>query len=127
MTLTRPTHPPEDSKAYSKKKIEELVDEIQSVCPEFDPERCRQAMEKGVGQLEKHISSIRLGKAHPDMLENLNVTIAGSPVPLSTVASVGLMDSSTLSVTVNEPEVGGGIKAESLGLGCRVRLKGWSV
>ncbi|WP_031432737.1 ribosome recycling factor [Methylomarinum vadi] len=56
-------------------------------------------MAKSIEALQKAFSKIRTGRAHPSLLDQINVSYYGSDTPLSQVANVSVEDSRTLKVT----------------------------
>ena len=62
-------------------------------------------MQKSVEALEKELSKIRTGRAHPSLLEHVTVDYYGSAVPISQVANVHAEDARTLAVTPWEKQM----------------------
>ncbi len=58
-----------------------------------------QRMNKSVDSLRQELKKMRTGRAHPSLLEHLNVEYYGSDVPLNQVANINIEDARTLSVT----------------------------
>lgn len=56
-------------------------------------------MQKSVESLKTELTKVRTGRAHPSLLEHIAVEYYGSEVPLSQVASIGVEDARTLTVT----------------------------
>jgi ribosome recycling factor len=56
-------------------------------------------MLKSVEALQKAFTKIRTGRAHPSLLDQINITYYGTESPLSQVANVSVEDSRTLKVT----------------------------
>jgi len=56
------------------------------------------------------LAKIRTGRAHPGILDHVQVEYYGSPVPISQVANVNLMDARTLSVQVWEKNMAGAVE-----------------
>ena len=56
-------------------------------------------MIKGIESLQKAFTKIRTGRAHPSLLDQINVSYYGTDSPLSQVANVSVEDSRTLKVT----------------------------
>ncbi len=56
-------------------------------------------MDKSLDSLKAELSKIRTGRAHPSLLEHVNVEYYGSDVPISQAANVTVEDSRTLAVT----------------------------
>jgi len=77
-------------------------------------------MEKGVTALQSAFNKIRTGRAHPSILDSLQVSYYGSNVPISQVANVSVEDGRTLSIVPWEkpmvPEIERAIMKSDLGL-----------
>ncbi len=56
-------------------------------------------MDKSLDALKSELAKIRTGRAHPSLLEHVNVEYYGSDVPISQAANVNVEDSRTLAVT----------------------------
>ncbi|MBJ7265020.1 MAG: ribosome recycling factor [Burkholderiaceae bacterium] len=67
-------------------------------------------MSKSLDQLRSNLSKIRTGRAHAGILEHVNVEYYGSPVPLSQVANLNLVDARTISVQPYEKHMAGPIE-----------------
>lgn len=65
-----------------------------------------QRMGKSIETLKANLAKIRTGRAHTGILDHIQVEYYGSPVPLSQVANVTLMDARTLNVQVWEKNLG---------------------
>ncbi len=63
-------------------------------------------MAKSIETLRSNLAKIRTGRASTGILDHIQVEYYGSPVPLSQVANVTLMDARTLSVQVWEKNLG---------------------
>lgn len=59
----------------------------------------RVRMSKSLDALRHELAKIRTGRAHPSLLEHVQVDYYGSEVPISQAASVAVEDARTLSVT----------------------------
>lgn len=55
-------------------------------------------MKKAISHLEVELTKIRAGKANPQMLDGLVVDYYGSPVPISQVGNISVMDARTLTI-----------------------------
>ncbi|MEL6710352.1 MAG: ribosome recycling factor [Pseudomonadota bacterium] len=55
-------------------------------------------MAKSVSALKDNLTKIRTGRAHPAMLDHLEVTYYGSAVPLKQIANISVEDARTLLV-----------------------------
>ena len=69
-----------------------MLDEI-----ELDAE---QRMEKSITALKSQFSKIRTGRAHPSLLDSINVSYYGADTPLRQIANVIAEDNRTLALTV---------------------------
>ena len=69
-----------------------MLDEI-----ELDAE---QRMEKSISALKSQFSKIRTGRAHPSLLDSINVSYYGADTPLRQLANVVAEDNRTLALTV---------------------------
>lgn len=56
------------------------------------------SMKKAIGHLEAELVKIRAGKANPQMLDGITVDYYGSPMPISQVGNITVMDARTLSI-----------------------------
>ena len=57
-----------------------------------------QKMGRSVEAFKTELQKIRTGRAHPGILDQVHVDYYGSPVPISQVANVSLLDARTISV-----------------------------
>jgi len=55
-------------------------------------------MARSIEAFKSELQKIRTGRAHPGMLDQIHVDYYGSPVPLSQVANLSLLDARTISV-----------------------------
>jgi len=56
------------------------------------------SMKKAIGHMESEMGKIRAGKANPSMLDGLMVDYYGSPVPISQVGNIMVLDVRTISI-----------------------------
>ncbi|AKJ43045.1 ribosome recycling factor [Pragia fontium] len=63
-------------------------------------------MEKCVEIFKTHISKIRTGRAHPSILDGVQVEYYGSATPLRQLANVVVEDSRTLAISVFDRSLG---------------------
>ena len=56
------------------------------------------SMKKAISHLEAELVKIRAGKANPTMLDGITVDYYGSPMPISQVGNITVMDARTLSI-----------------------------
>ncbi len=83
-------------------------------------EDAKSRMGKSVDALRGELTKLRTGRAHTSLLDHINVSYYGSDVPLSQVASIGVGDARTLTVTAWErkliPDIEKAIMNSDLGL-----------
>ena len=60
----------------------------------------QERMGKCVDATKNQMAKVRTGRAHPSLLDSIQVSYYGTMTPLNQVANVGIEDSRTLSVTV---------------------------
>jgi ribosome recycling factor len=79
-----------------------------------------QRMRKSMEALKVAFSKVRTGRAHPSLLDGVNVNYYGTPTPLKQVANIGVEEGRTLTVQPWErplvPEIEKAIMAANLGL-----------
>ena len=77
-------------------------------------------MGKSIEALKSELQKIRTGRAHPGILDQVHVDYYGSPVPISQVANVSLLDARTISVQPWEkgmgPKIEKALRESDLGL-----------
>lgn len=77
-------------------------------------------MEKCVEVFKQHITKIRTGRAHPSLLDGIQVEYYGSATPLRQLANIVAEDARTLAITVFDrslsPAVEKAIMSADLGL-----------
>lgn len=69
-----------------------------------------QKMGRSVEAFKNELQKIRTGRAHPGILDQVHVDYYGSPVPISQVANVNLLDARTISVQPWEKGMGAKIE-----------------
>jgi len=69
-----------------------VIDEI-----ELD---AQERMDKSISALKSQLSKIRTGRAHPSLLDGIQVSYYGADTPLKQIANVIAEDSRTLALTV---------------------------
>ena len=79
-----------------------------------------QKMAKSIESFRNELQKIRTGRAHPGILDQVQVDYYGSMVPISQVANVTLLDARTISVQPWEkglgPKIEKAIRESDLGL-----------
>ena len=56
-------------------------------------------MKKSVSAYNENLSTIRAGRANPDVLKRINVDYYGSPTPISSIAEIKVADARTIVIT----------------------------
>ncbi len=69
-----------------------------------------QKMAKSIDAFKNELAKVRTGRAHPGILDQVQVDYYGSPVPISQVANVSLLDARTISVQPWEKGMGAKIE-----------------
>jgi ribosome recycling factor len=67
-------------------------------------------MDQSIAAFKNNLTKIRTGRANPALLDSVQVEYYGSPVPISQVANVSLLDSRTISVQPWEKGMGAKIE-----------------
>ena len=67
-------------------------------------------MQRSLEVLKENLAKVRTGRAHAGLLDQVEVEYYGSPVPVSQVASVNLIDARTLGVKPYERNMTGAIE-----------------
>ncbi|NYT64826.1 ribosome recycling factor [Alcaligenaceae bacterium] len=73
-------------------------------------ESAESRMTRSIDSLKNNLAKIRTGRAHAGILDHVMVDYYGSPVPVSQVGNVNLVDARTLSVQVWEKNMAGAIE-----------------
>ena len=56
-------------------------------------------MKKTIAAYTENLSTIRAGRANPDVLKKINVDYYGSPTPISSIAEIKVADARTIVIT----------------------------
>ena len=56
-------------------------------------------MKKSLSAYSENLSTIRAGRANPDVLKRINADYYGSPTPISTIAEIKVADARTIVIT----------------------------
>lgn len=67
-------------------------------------------MQKSLEVLKNNLSKVRTGRAHTGLLDQVNVDYYGSPVSVSQVANITLLDARTIGVKPFESKMAGSIE-----------------
>ena len=67
-------------------------------------------MKKTIASYTDNLSTIRAGRANPDVLKKINVDYYGSPTPISSIAEVKVVDARTITITAWDKSIMKGIE-----------------
>ncbi len=56
-------------------------------------------MQKSIASYKENLSTIRAGRANPDVLKKISVDYYGSPTPISSIAEIKVTDARTIVIT----------------------------
>ena len=56
-------------------------------------------MKKSIASYTENLSTIRAGRANPDVLKKINVDYYGSPTPIASIAEIKVADARTIVIT----------------------------
>ena len=67
-------------------------------------------MKKTIAAYSDNLSSIRAGRANPDVLKRISVDYYGSPTPISSIAEIKVADARTITITAWDKSIMRGIE-----------------
>ena len=67
-------------------------------------------MKKSLASYSENLSTIRAGRANPDVLKKINVDYYGSPTPISSIAEIKVADARTIVITAWDKSIMKGIE-----------------
>ena len=67
-------------------------------------------MKKSVAAYSENLSTIRAGRANPDVLKKISVDYYGSPTPISSLAEIKVTDARTIVITAWDKSIMKGIE-----------------
>ena len=67
-------------------------------------------MQKSVASYTENLSTIRAGRANPDVLKKISVDYYGSPTPISSIAEIKVADARTIVITAWDKSIMKGIE-----------------
>jgi ribosome recycling factor len=67
-------------------------------------------MKKSVASYSDNLSTVRAGRANPDVLKKINVDYYGSPTALSAIAEIKVPDARTITITAWDKSIVKGIE-----------------
>ncbi len=65
----------------------------------FETKEYESKMQKSIASYQENLSTIRAGRANPDVLKKITVDYYGSPTAISAIAEVKVTDARTLTIT----------------------------
>ena len=65
----------------------------------LDTREFEDRMKKSINSYSENLSTIRAGRANPDVLKKINVDYYGSPTPISSIAEIKVTDARTITIT----------------------------
>ena len=76
----------------------------------LDTKEYESKMKKSIASYSENLSTIRAGRANPDVLKKINVDYYGSPTAISAIAEIKVTDARTITITAWDKSVMKGIE-----------------
>ncbi len=76
----------------------------------LDTKPYEEKMKKTIHSYSENLSTIRAGRANPDVLKKIAVDYYGSPTPISSIAEIKVTDARTLTITAWDKSIMKGIE-----------------
>lgn len=76
----------------------------------LDTKDFEQRMKKSISAYSENLSTIRAGRANPDVLKKISVDYYGSPTPISSIAEIKVTDARTITITAWDKSIMKGIE-----------------
>ena len=76
----------------------------------LDTREFEEKMKKSVNSYADNLSTIRAGRANPDVLKKISVDYYGSPTPISSLAEIKVTDARTIVITAWDKSIMKGIE-----------------
>lgn len=76
----------------------------------LDTKFYEEKMKKTIHSYSENLSTIRAGRANPDVLKKIAVDYYGSPTPISSIAEIKVSDARTLTITAWDKSIMKGIE-----------------
>ena len=67
-------------------------------------------MKKTISSYSENLSTIRAGRANPDVLKKINAEYYGSPTPIASIAEIKVTDARTITITAWDKSIMKGIE-----------------
>ena len=76
----------------------------------LDTKIYEEKMKKTIFSYSENLSTIRAGRANPDVLKKISVDYYGSPTPISSIAEIKVTDARTIMITAWDKSIMKGIE-----------------
>ena len=76
----------------------------------LDTKIYEEKMKKTIASFSENLSTIRAGRANPDVLKKVSVDYYGSPTPISSIAEIKVTDARTITITAWDKSIMKGIE-----------------
>ena len=76
----------------------------------LDTKEYEAKMKKTISSYSENLSTIRAGRANPDVLKKISVDYYGSPTPISSIAEIKVTDARTIMITAWDKSIIKGIE-----------------
>ena len=76
----------------------------------LDTKEYESKMKKSIASYSENLSTIRAGRANPDVLKKINVDYYGSPTAISAIAEIKVTDARTITITAWDKSIMKGIE-----------------
>ena len=76
----------------------------------LDTKEFEAKMKKTIASYTENLSTIRAGRANPDVLKKISVDYYGSPTPISSIAEIKVADARTIVITAWDKSIMKGIE-----------------
>ena len=76
----------------------------------LDTKIYEEKMKKTISNYSENLSTIRAGRANPDVLKKISVDYYGSPTPISSIAEIKVTDARTITITAWDKSIMKGIE-----------------
>ena len=76
----------------------------------LDTKFYEEKMKKTISSYSENLSTIRAGRANPDVLKKISVDYYGSPTPISSIAEIKVTDARTITITAWDKSIMKGIE-----------------
>ena len=76
----------------------------------LDTKIYEEKMKKTIASYSENLSTIRAGRANPDVLKKINVDYYGAPTQITSIAEVKVTDARTITITAWDKSIMKGIE-----------------